>query len=46
MKTIKPTKEKSWALPGVNLTHKEFLEGIKKVEEGPFYTFEELQITW
>ncbi len=42
-KTVKPTKEKSWALPGVKLTHKEFIEGIKKAEEGPFYTFEELQ---
>ncbi len=42
-KTVKPTKEKSWVLPEVKLTHKEFIEGIKKAEEGPFYTFEELQ---
>lgn len=42
-KTIKPAKEKSWALPGVKLTHKEFLDGIKKAEEGPFYTPEEFE---
>lgn len=42
-KTVKPAKEKSWALPGVKLTHKEFIDGIHKAEEGPFYTFEELQ---
>ncbi len=42
-KTVKPTKGKSWVLPGVKLTHKEFIEGIKKAEEGPFYTLEEAQ---
>jgi hypothetical protein len=42
-KTVKPTKEKSWVLPGVKLTHKEFLEGIRKAEEGPFYTPEEFE---
>ena len=46
MKTIK-TKRKSevkdWTRPGVKLTHEEFLEGIRKAEEGPFYTLEEVQ---
>ena len=42
-KTVKPTKEKSWVLPEVKLTHKEFLEGIRKAEEGPFYTAEEFE---
>ena len=42
-KTIKPTKEKSWTLSGVKLTHKEFIDGIHKAEEGPLYIFEELQ---
>jgi len=46
MKTIKTKKkaeEKNWTLPGVKLTHEEFLEGIRKAEEGPFYTLEEVQ---
>lgn len=42
-KTAKLTKEKKWALPGVKLTHKEFIAGIRKAEEGPFYTLEEIQ---
>jgi len=42
-KTVNKTKEKSWVLPGVKLTHKEFIDGIKKAEEGPFYSFEEAQ---
>lgn len=42
-KTIKSVKEKSWVLPGVKLTHKEFIEGIKKAEEGPFLTAEEFE---
>jgi predicted transcriptional regulator len=41
IKTKKETKEKSWALPGVKLTHEEFVAGIRKAEEGPFYTIEE-----
>ena len=36
--------EKNWVLPGVNLTHEEFMAGINKAEEGPFYTFEEVKI--
>lgn len=42
-KTVKPAKEKSWTLPGVKLTHKEFIDGIRKAEEGPFYTPEEFE---
>jgi two-component SAPR family response regulator len=40
-KIVKPTKEKSWALPGVKLTHEEFVAKVRKAEEGPFYTIEE-----
>ena len=46
MKTVinkKQKEEKSWALPGVKLTHEEFVAGIHKAEEGPFYTIEEVQ---
>lgn len=43
-KTKKEKEEKNWALPGVNLTHNEFVAGIHKAEEGPFYTIEEVQI--
>jgi hypothetical protein len=37
------SKEKDWTRPGVKLTHDEFIAGIRKAEEGPFYTFEEMQ---
>ena len=40
IKTVKPTKEKSWALQGAKLTHEEFVAKIRKAEEGPFYTLE------
>lgn len=43
MKTKKKAAEKNWTMPGVKLTHEEFLEGIRKAEEGPFYTLEEVQ---
>ncbi len=42
-KTIKSTKEKSWVLPGVKLTHKEFIEGIRNAEQGSFMTSEEFK---
>jgi hypothetical protein len=42
-KTGKSVKEKSWVLPGVKLTHREFIDGIRKAEEGPFYTLEEIK---
>ena len=42
-KTNKPAKEKSWALPGTKLTHEEFVDKIRKAEDGPFYTIEEVQ---
>ena len=32
---------KNWTLPGVSLSQDEFLDGIRKAEEGPFMTFEE-----
>jgi len=44
MKAEKIKKEKNWALPGVNLTLEEFVAGIHKAEEGPFYTLDEVQI--
>lgn len=42
-KTVKPTKEKSWALPGAKFTHEEFIAKIREAEEGPFYTLEEIK---
>ena len=42
-KTVKPTKEKSWASPGAKFTHVEFVEKIRKAEEGPFYTLVEIK---
>jgi predicted transcriptional regulator len=39
-KTIK-TKETRWALPGEPISLDEFKAGIKKAEDGPFYTVEE-----
>ncbi len=45
MKEIKTKKskkkEKNWSLPGTKLTQDEFEEGIRKAEEGPFYTVQE-----
>jgi len=41
MKT-KNIKQKDWTRPG-KTTHAEFIAGIRKAEEGPFYTFEEMQ---
>ncbi len=43
-KTKQEKVEKNWALPGVNLTHDEFVAGIHLAEKGPFYTIEEVQI--
>jgi hypothetical protein len=46
-KPVKETQEKtkSWVVPGIKLTRKEFIAGIREAEKGPFYTFEELQAT-
>jgi hypothetical protein len=44
VKTKKEKEEKNWALPGVKLTHEEFLEGIHAAEKGPFFPIEEIQI--
>ena len=43
-RTKKEKKEKNWTIPEVNLSYEEFYAGIHKAEEGPFYTFEEVQI--
>ncbi len=43
VKTKKKREEKSWALPGTKLTPEEFIAKIRKAEEGPFYTLEEVQ---
>jgi hypothetical protein len=40
-KNIKTKEKESWVLPGDPLTLDEFKAGIKKAEEGPFYTIEE-----
>lgn len=42
-KIVKTDKQKSWALPGVKLTHDEFIAGILTAEEGPFYTINEIR---
>jgi hypothetical protein len=41
LKNIKPKEKDNWALPGNPISHIEFKDGIKKAEEGPFYTLEE-----
>ena len=41
MKNTKTKEEKNWTRPGVRLTHEEFIAGIKKAEEGPFFTIQE-----
>ncbi len=43
MRTVKVKEEKNWTRPGVKLTHGEFMAGIKKAEEGSFYTHEEFE---
>ena len=43
MKTIrKINKETIWTRPG-RMTHDEFMAGIRKAEEGPFYTLDEVK---
>jgi len=42
-KTVKLVKEKSWAIPGAKFTQEEFIDKIRKAEEGPFYTLEEMK---
>jgi len=45
MKEIKSKKLKSkvknWVLPDTKLTQEEFVSGIQKAEEGPFFTVQE-----
>ena len=45
MRTVKTkeTKEINWAIPGQTVTHDEFMKAIKKAEEGPFYTLDEIK---
>lgn len=38
---IKTSRKKEKLLPGLNMTHREFLTRVHKAEEGPFYTLEE-----
>lgn len=40
-KNIKSKKKDNWALPGDPISNTELRNGIKKAEEGPFYTVEE-----
>jgi predicted transcriptional regulator len=35
------SKEKNWVLSDTKLTQKEFVSGIQKAEEGPFFTVQE-----
>lgn len=45
LKTTKPeTEPKNWILPGVKLTHYEFVAGIRNAGKGPFYTIEEVKL--
>ncbi len=39
----KDTKQKSWATHGQTVTQEEFIAAIRKSEEGPFYTIEEIK---
>jgi hypothetical protein len=39
----KDTKQKSWATHGQTVTQEEFIAAIRKAEEGPFYTIEEIK---
>jgi cellobiose-specific phosphotransferase system component IIA len=41
MKIVKTKTEKSWIKPGVALTQSEFVEAIKKAENGKFFTVQE-----
>lgn len=43
MRTTKSKKEKIWVVPGVKHTQEEFEKGIKKAEERPFYTLNEIK---
>lgn len=38
---IKTSRKKEKLLPGLNMTHREFLTRVHKAEEGPFYTLKE-----
>ena len=43
MKTIRKINKKTiWTRPG-RMTHDEFMTGIRKAEEGPFYTLDEIK---
>ncbi len=38
---VQKTDCKNWTVTDTNLTHEEFLAGIQKAEEGPFYSVQE-----
>lgn len=42
METKTVTKKRK-LLPGLNMTHEEFMARVRKAEEGPFYTLEEIK---
>lgn len=40
---IKTVSKKRKLLPGLNMTREEFMARVRKAEEGPFYTLEEVK---
>lgn len=42
METKTVTKKRK-LLPGLNMTHEEFMARVRKAEEGPFYSLEEFK---
>jgi len=38
---VQPQDSGNWLLPDNSLSHSEFISGIKKAENGPFYTVQE-----
>lgn len=40
---IKTVSKKRKLLPGLNMTQEEFVARVRKAEEGPFYTLEEIK---
>ena len=40
---IKTVSKKRKLLPGLDMTQEEFIARVRKAEEGPFYTLEEIK---
>lgn len=40
---IKTVSKKRKLLPGLNMTQEEFVAHVRKAEEGPFYTLDEIK---